>query len=89
MAARVNKPNHAEKTKGLIRASQLLNRVFEHGFGNVEMSQTQLQAAKIAIGKYIPDLKAVELTGEGGGPMKFELCAPWLKQTIQQRNSTG
>ena len=71
MAARTEKPNHEEKTKNLIRASQLLNRLTEHANGNVEMSSTQINAAKIVIGKYIPDLKAIEITGEGGGPVRI------------------
>ena len=64
MAARVNKPLHAEKTKALIRASQLLNRLTEHAKGEVEMTASQVQAAKIVIGKVIPDLKSIEHTGE-------------------------
>lgn len=28
------------------------------------------------VNKYLPDLKAMELTGEGGGPMQFE---EWLE----------
>ncbi len=31
------------------------------------MSPTQVQAAKILLGKTLPDLSAVELAGEGGG----------------------
>lgn len=69
MAARVNKKLHDEKTKRLIGATQLLKRLKKHADGEVEMSQTQIQAAKIYIGKYIPDLKAVELSGPEGGAL--------------------
>jgi hypothetical protein len=31
-------------------------------------------------------LLPTEVTGEGGGPLKFELIAPWLQQTIANRN---
>lgn len=64
MAARTNKPNHEEKTKALIRASQLLNRLTEHANGNIEMTQSQVNAARIVIGKAIPDLKAIEHSGD-------------------------
>lgn len=67
MAARTTKIKHDEKTKKLIGATQLLKRLKKHADGEIEMSQTQIQAAKIYIGKYIPDLKAVELTGKEGG----------------------
>lgn len=69
MAARVNKPNHDEKTKRLISASQLLNRLISHANGEIELTQSQVNAARIVIGKSIPDLKAVELSGPDGGPM--------------------
>ena len=75
MAARINKTTHDEKTKRLIQASQLINRLISHVNGEVEMTQSQVNAAKIVIGKYIPDLKAIELTGESGGPIK--LVATW------------
>lgn len=64
MAARTNKPLHADKTKALIRASQLLNRLNSFAIGEIEMSAAQVNAAKIVIGKVIPDLKAVEHSGK-------------------------
>ena len=69
MAARTNKPNHDEKTKKLIQASQLLNRLISHANGEADMSQTQINAAKIVIGKYIPDLKAIEISGNEEKPV--------------------
>jgi hypothetical protein len=36
------------------------------------MSATQVQAANILLKKVMPDLAAVEHSGEGGGPMKVE-----------------
>jgi ribosomal protein L16/L10AE len=73
MAARTNKITHDDKTKRLIQASQLLNRLTAHANGEIELTATQINAAKIVIGKYIPDLKAMEITGEGGGPLKIEI----------------
>lgn len=66
MAARKEKITHDDKTKRLIQASQLLNRLISHANGEVELSATQINAAKIVIGKYIPDLKAVELSNKAG-----------------------
>ena len=71
MAARTNKPDHAEKTKRLIQASQLINRLNSHAIGEIEMSQSQINAAKIVIGKTIPDLKSIELTGDADKPVAF------------------
>lgn len=69
MAARVNKPNHEEKTKNLIRASQLLNRLNSFVNGECELTPAQVQAAKIIIGKEIPDLKAMEISGDAENPL--------------------
>ena len=66
MAARTNKIEHDDKTKRLIRASQLLNRLFSHATGEIEMTQSQVNAAKIVIAKAIPDMRAIELTGKDG-----------------------
>lgn len=64
MAARINKINHDEKTKRLISASQLLNRLISHANGEIEMTASQVNAARIVIGKSIPDLKSMELTAD-------------------------
>lgn len=69
MAARTNKIHHDEKTKRLISASQLLNRLISHANGEIELTQSQVNAARIVIGKSIPDLKAIEHSGPEGGPM--------------------
>ena len=69
MPARTNKPLHDTKTKRLISASQLINRLISHANGEVEMTQSQVNAAKIVIGKSIPDLKAIEVTGAEGSQL--------------------
>lgn len=33
-----------------------------------------------------PKLARTEHIGDGGGPVKFEVTAPWLKSSIQDRN---
>jgi hypothetical protein len=90
MAARINKPNHEEKTKGLIRASQLLNRLIACGNGEVEMTAVQVNAARIAIGKFIPDLSAIEHHGEVINRFVAEVpaVAPQVEQWQQQHSPT-
>ena len=78
MAARINKPNHEEKTKKLIQATQLLNRLISHANGEVDLTQSQINAAKIVIGKYIPDLKAIELSGNEEKPVVLKTYS-WLE----------
>lgn len=71
MAARKNKPLHDDKTKDRIRASQLLNRLTSFANGEIELNAAQVNAAKIVIGKVIPDLKAIEHSGKDGKPIEF------------------
>lgn len=67
MAARTNKIKHDEKTKRLIGATQLLNRLISHANGEIDMTPTQVQAAKIVIAKSIPDLRQTDVN-VGGQP---------------------
>jgi capsule polysaccharide export protein KpsE/RkpR len=86
MAARRNKINHDEKTKLLMQGTQLINRLNSHANGEIDMTQSQVNAARIVISKSIPDLKAIEHTGEGGGSIKFELSLPFINQAMVDRN---
>lgn len=70
MAARKNL-KHNDNTKGEIKASQLLNRLYSHANGECELTPSQIQAAKIFIAKYKADLKAIEVSG-GEDPVKLE-----------------
>lgn len=68
MAARIKKA-HSENTKGEIKASQLLNRLFSHANGEIELTQSQINAARIFIAKYKADLKAIEISGNDEKPL--------------------
>ncbi len=77
MAARTHKRQHDEPTKRRIQASQLLNRLYLFAMGEGTMRSEQVMAAKILIGKSIPDLKSIEHTGTDGDPIahKFTMTA--------------
>lgn len=74
MAARKNKIRHDENTKAKIRASQLINRLQGHVDGKIEMRPSQVSAALGLLDKVVPDLKAVEVSGNDKKPLKF-LCS--------------
>lgn len=76
MAAR-KEPRNRDSSNKLIAATQLLNRLIKHANDEIEMSQTQINAAKIVIGKYIPDLKAIEISGDQNKPVRF--AVEWKK----------
>jgi hypothetical protein len=45
--------------------------------GEIEMTAAQVNAAKIVIGKEVPDLKAIEVSGDSESPLK--LAISWIK----------
>ena len=72
MAKRINRPGHSERDKQRIRASQLLNRLDAFVHGKVKLSAAQVQAARVVIGKVIPDLKSVEVMGDPDHPLEVQ-----------------
>jgi hypothetical protein len=56
---------HPDDVKAKIQTSQLINRLTEHALSELPiMDASQVNAAKILIGKVLPDVKAVEHSGE-------------------------
>lgn len=64
MAARTVKIRHDEETRAKIQASQLINRLTDHILNNTEMKATQVTAALGLLKKSVPDLSAVEHSGD-------------------------
>lgn len=77
MPARTVKIRHDEETRAKIQTSQLLNRLNDHVFGKdgtaVEISQTQMKAIEILLRKTLPDLAAVQISGDEDSPVKLEV----------------
>lgn len=63
MAARIRKIRHDEETRAKVKASQLLNRLTNHGLGKIDLKPTQVKAIEVALRKVLPDLAVVEHTG--------------------------
>lgn len=68
-----------------IKSSEIINRLNDHALGLNDMSQTQLKAAEIVLKKTMPDLKAIEHSGE----IKAEITAAssakeWLNSRIDE-----
>lgn len=73
MAARIKKINLTESWKDKIRVSMLLNRLDNHIFNNVEMSASQLDAAKFLINKVVANPVAETNVNHSGS-----LTVEWL-----------
>ena len=71
--------DHREK----IQVSHIIRRLSKHVEGEVEMTTSQISAAKILLGKVLPDLQATQLTGEmttnyvARMPTKSESAEEW------------
>ena len=64
---------HQEDVRSKIQASQLINRLTDHAFGEVELSQSQIKAIEILLKKKLPDLSAIEHKGEDGGAIRHSV----------------
>ena len=69
MAERLRKL-HQDDVRAKIQTSQLINRLTDHALGTVDLSATQVRAIEVLIKKTLPDLSAVTMTGEDGGPIE-------------------
>lgn len=72
MAARLN-PHHSDMVRSKIQASQLINRLSAHALGEVEMTSTQVAAAKILLDKTLSNAPVInEVSGPDGGPLQVD-----------------
>lgn len=70
---------HPTEVRQKIQASQLINRLQSHAFGEVEMTPTQLKAAEILLKKSIPDLSTVTHQGDDdGGPVRHNITVEFV-----------
>lgn len=60
---------HQDDVRKKIQASQLVNRLENHAFGQIELSASQIKAIEILLRKSIPDLSAVTLSGDAENPL--------------------
>lgn len=63
--------------KDRIQAGQLANRLMDHFEGTVELSTTQIQAAKIIFDKIAPNLASTQHSGDSDKPIKHEHTVKW------------
>lgn len=71
MANRKNM-THTQMVRDRIRASQLINRLEQCGLGEIDMTRDQIRAAEIVLKKVIPDLQAIEHSGDPENPIEVQ-----------------
>ena len=76
MAARKNLM-HSEETKERISTSQLINRLNANALGEIEppLGRNTIRSIEILLRKTLPDLKAVENTGQ----VDLDMTLRWEK----------
>lgn len=82
MAARTRKIRHDDETRAKIQTSQLVNRLTAHALGETDLTQTQVRAIEILLRKTLPDLSAVEHSGEVAHPTVIR--APEIAHSVDQ-----
>jgi septum formation inhibitor-activating ATPase MinD len=73
MAARLTK-RQTDNAREAIKTGLILKRLQDHALnenGDV-MTTSQVQAARLLLGKVMPDLQAVAHTGADGGPVQVK-----------------
>ena len=68
MAARITR-QHDEMTRRKIQTSQLINRLNNHAVGKCDMTNTQVRAAEVLLKKVLPDLQALQHSGDPDKPL--------------------
>ena len=64
---------HKQQTKDRIKATALLARLHSHVMDECEMSNTQVRAALGLLNKVLPDVKAIEVSGDAENPLTIEI----------------
>lgn len=88
MAVR-NRLYHPDEVRTKIQTSQLLNRLNDFVNGKVELTPHQVTAALGLIRKTLPDLAAMEHSGEVGQPSHIVSAEPLSEAQWQQTYGSG
>lgn len=81
-------PQHDERTRAKIQASQIINRLTDHLNGKCELSATQVRAGEILLRKVMPDLSTTHIEGRiDHGPVVIlsdDTFAQWVSARLTE-----
>ena len=80
MAARKMKIKHQDDVRQKIQVSALITRVHKYAVGELsdeDISPNRLNAIKLLLGKALPDLSSVQLSGDSNNPVAMTIT--WQK----------
>jgi hypothetical protein len=78
---RARRGTMTDEWRAKIKTGNILTRMNKHTLnedGDI-MTPSQVKAAEILLRKMLPDLKAVEMTGEGGGPIQAQVEVTFIR----------
>ena len=64
-------PAHDERTRAKIQTSQIIHRLQSLVNGEIDMNPQQVNAANILSRKTLPDLSAVQMSGDSENPLSL------------------
>jgi len=64
---------HQDDVRKKIQASLIINRFMEVFDGNLELTNQQVNIGKVLLDKVLPDLKAIELSGDADAPVVLKV----------------
>ena len=86
MAAR-KKKYQTEDCRAKIKTTLLLNRATQIAMGELTVDAVQVSALKLILNKVLPDLKAIELTGDQDNPLNVNHTV--IQRTIVDPRDTN
>lgn len=72
-------PFHPDEVRQKIQASQLVNRLQGHAFGDHDLSATQLKAIEILLRKTVPDLSSMTVAGDPDNPINHSIKVTFVR----------
>ena len=72
ITAKLN-PRHQQLIRDKINAGLLVERLTECALGSIELTSQQMKAIEILLKKSVPDLSAVEMTGDADAPILLKV----------------
>lgn len=72
ITAKLN-PRHQQLIRDKINAGILVERLTECALGQLELTSQQMKAIEILLKKSVPDLSAVEMTGDADAPVLLKI----------------
>jgi uncharacterized protein involved in outer membrane biogenesis len=73
MAARLN-PRHSEMVRQKIQAGVLIDRLQKHAAGTIEMTASQIEAAKVLLDRSVPKLSQIQHSGDSQNPVSVSFA---------------